>query len=74
MLTAGRAGSPRSPSSIRDDCRAFPTERHAVKQLLRALSPRVEFAIVVPGAFGYFIPGNILAILSPAPAPVEYFG
>jgi len=36
---------------------------------MRTLSARIEFAVVVIGAFGYFILGNILALLDPTPGP-----
>jgi len=35
-----------------------------VKHYIRALSPRLEFAVVVVGVFGLFIAGSILAVLS----------
>jgi uncharacterized protein len=38
-----------------------------VKHYIRALSPRAEFAIVVGGAFGYFILGSVIAFLYPTP-------
>ena len=36
---------------------------------MRTLSARIEFAVVVIGAFGYFILGNILTLLDPSPGP-----
>jgi len=36
---------------------------------MRTLSARIEFAVVVTGAFGYFILGNILTLLDPNPGP-----
>jgi membrane protease YdiL (CAAX protease family) len=39
----------------------------SVKQHSRALPPRLEFAIVILGAFGYFILGSVLAVAFPGP-------
>jgi membrane protease YdiL (CAAX protease family) len=42
-----------------------------VKNYIRALSPRLEFGIVVVGAFGLFIAGSILAFFDPSgPVPI----
>jgi membrane protease YdiL (CAAX protease family) len=37
-----------------------------VKAFVRALSPRAEFALVLIGAFGIFLPSNLMAFLSGA--------
>src|SRR5215813_2108461 len=36
---------------------------------MRTLWSRIEFAVVVIGAFGYFILGNILTLVDPSPGP-----
>jgi uncharacterized protein len=43
-----------------------------VKHYIRALSPRVEFGIVVGGAFGFFVAGSVLAFFDPSgPVPIS---
>jgi uncharacterized protein len=39
-----------------------------MKDSIRALSGRTEFLVVIIGAFGIFIPSNLLALLTPATA------
>lgn len=43
-----------------------------MKHYIRALSPRLEFGIVVVGAFGLFVAGSVLAFFDPSgPVPIS---